>query len=103
MNSLKEYRNCGCGCNNCGDNNDELQEELKDEIRCCEFAIVDLALYLDTHPNDKKALCLHRNQCNHLKELKDRYQRMFGPLSITFPCNKWRWLEGPWPWEGSDM
>ena len=34
-----------------------------------------------------------------LKDLKDKYQKVYGPLSIYYPCNKWRWLEEPWPWE----
>ena len=34
-----------------------------------------------------------------VKDLKDKYQKMYGPLTIFYPCNKWRWLEEPWPWE----
>ena len=34
-----------------------------------------------------------------VKDLKDKYQKMYGPLTIFYPCNKWRWLEQPWPWE----
>ena len=36
---------------------------------------------------------------NTIKDLKDKYQKMYGPLTIFYPCNKWRWLEEPWPWE----
>ena len=32
-------------------------------------------------------------------ELTDKYQKVYGPLTIQFPCNKWRWIEEPWPWE----
>ncbi len=78
------------------------KEELLSEIRCHEFAITELALYLDTHPEDRKALCLHKKYCNELEEMKDIYQRIYGPLTITYPCNKWRWLEEPWPWEGGN-
>ena len=35
-----------------------------------------------------------------LKDLEDKYQKVYGPLTINYPCNKWRWLEEPWPWEG---
>ncbi|MFR7874273.1 MAG: spore coat protein CotJB [Christensenellales bacterium] len=91
--------NNGCGCNN---NNETCQKLLK-EIRCLTFAITDLAEYLNTHPTDEKAICLHRKYCNNLNELKDMYQRIYGPLSIYCPCNKWRWLEEPWPWEGSEL
>ena len=48
---------------------------------------------------DQKALCLHREYTKQLKDLKDKYQKMYGPLTIYYPCNKWRWLEEPWPWE----
>ena len=33
------------------------------------------------------------------RELTDKYQKIYGPLTIHFPCNKWRWIEEPWPWE----
>ena len=62
--------------------------------------IIELGLYLDTHPDDKKALCLHRKYCKEYRELTDKYQKVYGPLTIQFPCNKWRWLEEPWPGEG---
>ena len=73
---------------------------MLNKIRSLNFAIVELAQYLDTHPNDKKALCLHREYCEQCKELKDIYQKMYGPLTIDFPYNQWRWIDEPWPWEG---
>ncbi len=103
---LSENRNCEC---NMQDEVTTVQErkidcnrkeELLSEIQCHEFAINELALYLDTHPEDQRALCLHRKYCNELKPMKDMYQRVYGPLTINYPCNKWRWLEEPWPWEG---
>ena len=86
--------------NNCMNNNQGTREEMLHQIKCLKFAITDLALYLDTHPNDEKALCLHNKYCKELRTLTDQYQKMYGPLSIECPCNKWRWLEEPWPWEG---
>ena len=105
---LNENRNCPC--NNMDNENEddgrrrdcERKEELLQKIRCYEFAINELALYLDTHPEDRKALCLHKKYCNELKTLRDMYQKVYGPLTITYPCNKWRWLEEPWPWEGGE-
>ncbi len=76
--------------------NCEARREMMQEIRCLEFAITELALYLDTHPDDEKALCLHRKYAKELKDCKDKYQKVFGPLTIQYPCNKWRWLEEPW-------
>ena len=105
-----ENRNCMCNCNcncECMDNNEEmsceckneLREEMMMQLRAYKFSIVELGLYLDTHPDDEKALCLHREYCKKAKDLADKYQKMFGPLTIYYPCNKWRWLEEPWPWE----
>ena len=104
-----ENRNCGCNNNdvmyvnytnydNCECNENERREMLK-QIKCYSFAVTDLALYLDTHPDDEKALCLHNKYSKELKELKDAYQKVYGPLTFYYPCNKWRWLEEPWPWE----
>ena len=77
--------------------NCDMRRKMADEIKGLEFAITELALYLDTHKDDERALCLHNRYCKECKELKDKYQRMYGPLSINYPCNKWRWIEEPWP------
>lgn len=95
--------NSNCSENDNLENNNELREKMLKEIKCLNFAIVELAEYLDTHPDDKKAICLHKEYSNQLEDLKDKYQRVFGPLSIYYPCNKWRWIEEPWPWERSDI
>lgn len=115
-----ENRNLGCCCNkemynmnteytmlsnnlenmmNNNDCNDMTREKMLKEIKSLQFAIIELALYLDTHPEDERALCLHRKYARELKDLKDKYQKVYGPLTINFPCNKWRWIEEPWPWE----
>ena len=78
---------------------EKIRREMINDIRGLEFAITELALYLDTHPEDRKALCLHKKYCRECKELKDEYHKVYGPLTINYPCNKWRWLEEPWPWE----
>ena len=125
MDAQAENRNLGCSCNkemynmnedynmminslenmmnnnNC--NNDMTRENMIKEIKCYQFAVIELALYLDTHPEDERALCLHRKYTRELKDLKDKYQKVYGPLSINYPCNKWRWLEEPWPWERGDF
>ena len=81
------------------DTNDCRRREMMMKIRELNFAVIELGLYLDTHEEDRKALCLHNHYSNELKELKDKYQKMYGPLTMDYPCNKWRWLEEPWPWE----
>ena len=92
MMPVNNVTNCEC--------KDEKREEMLKKIKCLKFAIIELGLYLNTHPNDEKALCMHNKYCKELKELEDKYQKVYGPLTIKYPCNKWRWLEEPWPWEG---
>lgn len=79
---------------------ESTQEEMLHQIKCLAFAIQELTLYLDTHPDDEKSLCLHNKYCREYRELTDKYQKAYGPLTSQFPCNKWRWIEEPWPWEG---
>ena len=117
--SQTENRNCGCNkevyhmntdynmmvnnlenmMNNNNCDNDMTREKMITEIKSLQFAIIELVLYLDTHTQDERALCLHRKYSRELKDLQDKYQKVYGPLTINFPCNKWRWIEEPWPWE----
>ena len=103
--SINDNMNCCNSCNQeeCMQNRNRVRADMMKQIKCLSFAVVDIAQYLDTHPNDRKAICLHKEYCNQLEDLKDKYQRIFGPLSIYYPCNKWRWPEEPWPWERSDF
>ena len=48
------------------DCNDKTRAEMLKKIKCLKFAITELALYLDTHPDDEKALCLHNKYCKEL-------------------------------------
>lgn len=103
--SLADNLDCNysSNINGCTNNKNSIRRDMMKQVKCLNFAIVELAQYLDTHPEDRKALCLHREYCNQFENIKDKYQRAFGPLSINYPCNKWRWLEEPWPWERSDF
>ncbi len=87
---------------NTQNSNDQMKDELMQQIKALNFSVIEIGLYLNTHPNDVRALYLHRRYTNELKNLRDKYQRLYGPLTIYFPCNRWRWIEGPWPWEGGN-
>ena len=90
-----ENKMSDCKCNKFN----QTREEMIERIKCLNFAIIELGLYLDTHIDDERAICLHRKYCKEYRELTDKYQKVYGPLTIHFPCNKWRWIEEPWPWE----
>lgn len=82
---------------------DEMKEitmqEMLLKVQAENFRITELTLYLDTHPEDKKAIALHREACKEYRDLTEKYQKVFGPLTNQYPCNKFRWIEEPWPWE----
>ena len=84
---------------NCTFGNNATREEMLSTLKSLKFSIIELGLYLDPHHDDEKAICLHKEYCNKYRKLADQYQKIYGPLTIMFPCNKWRWLEEPWPWE----
>lgn len=81
-------------------NKDELPVTPLTELQTLAFAIQELALYLDTHRNDKEALELYRNFQKIYRKGAEEYEKMCGPLnhkSVTE--GEYRWLDDPWPWE----
>ena len=78
------------------------RRDLLHKIMSLNFAINDLALYLDTHPNDSSAIRLHSEYSQKQITLTEEYQRLYGPLTINFTSNTWDWIDEPWPWERSD-
>ena len=79
------------------------REILIKKISTYAFAVHDLQLFLDTHPNDRKTLAKMKEYKDMLKPLVAEYEEKFGPLtkSMTNP-NNWRWIKGPWPWENEE-
>lgn len=95
--------NVSCPC--CGGDNSEQNQALN-EIYAISFAINDLTLYLDTHPDCGKGLPLYNELlAKRLKLLAD-YESKFHPLTQTSivsgtpDTETFGWAEGPAPWEG---
>lgn len=71
------------------------------EIQALGFAIQELALYLDTHPNDQEALMHYRKYQQMYNAVKKQYTAKCRPLthmSISSD-DEYSWLCDPWPWE----
>lgn len=73
----------------------------KTELQVLSFAIQELALYLDTHREDREALKLYREYQEAYEEYKTAYGKKVGPLTHmqTVDSDKYNWLDDPWPWE----
>jgi len=71
------------------------------ELQALGFAVQELALYLDTHREDKEALELYRSYQKMYDHCRKEYRKMHGPLNHMHPSDNdgYDWLEDPWPWE----
>ncbi|MBR6727569.1 MAG: spore coat protein CotJB [Clostridia bacterium] len=74
---------------------------LLHRIRAEDFALYEVALYLDAHPKCQKALRFYHEHKKIAEMLKAAYHEKFGPLTIydNQSTDSWQWVEGPWPWE----
>lgn len=80
------------------------REQLLNTINQVSFAVDDIKLYLDTHPEDEKALEFFREKVMIRNEALKEYAAHYGPLTIDTgddTCSRqWDWVMQPWPWEG---
>ena len=60
----------------------ETARKLMKRIDDASFAMDDVILYLDTHPNDRNALNYYRYVVALRKEAVKAYEASFGPLTI---------------------
>ena len=64
------------------------------------FAINDLNLYLDLHPDDTRVVRLFEELVKEEKQAKKEYMEQYGPLTVTkVKGDKFDRIESPWPWD----
>lgn len=76
--------------------------QMLHQIRALEFMAVELNLYLDTHPHDRRALYEYNCIVQQLAVLREEFQRRFGTLTnfgYQISQYPWSWINDPWPWE----
>ena len=77
-------------------------EQQLEYIMMLGFCRDDMGLYLDTHPDDKRAM-EYFNQCVDLYEkAKATYEQQFGPLNMDRGVmgDSFIWNQTRQPWEG---
>ncbi len=81
-----------------------FKRKLKCRIQVLDFALVETALFLDTHPCDFEALRYYRIIRKKLARLERLYECKFGPLTNQGVDTEfgWEWATCPWPWEGKE-
>ena len=71
---------------------------LLQRIRELMFAVIELTMYLDTHPDNceiRAELCAKQQQ---LAQCKEEY-RNYAALEPCGCGEHWSWIDDPWPWE----
>ena len=78
------------------------REMLLFQIMEKDFAVNDLNLYLDLHPEDQEIYEKFKQYTKECIELKDQYARKYGPLSLEQTSGgSYEWMKNPWPWDKS--
>ncbi|MGP4041364.1 spore coat protein CotJB [Gracilibacillus sp. D59] len=76
--------------------------QLLEQIQAVDFVLVELTLYLDTHPNDLDAIKQFNQASYESRQLKNQFEEHFGPLmqyGQSYSSYPWNWKEAPWPWQ----
>ncbi len=83
--------------------NKPCRKDLMHRINVVSFAVDDIKLFLDTHPNDCNALACFREYSKMRNQALREYARFYGPLTIDTAVEscteRWNWIQEPWPWQ----
>ena len=83
------------------------RETMMSNLAAISFAINDLTLYLDTHPDCPNGTSLFYELLEKRLHLLIEFAEKFYPLTQTsmvagsFDQKRYGWSEGPMPWEGA--
>lgn len=63
------------------------------------FALFEIRLFLDTHPDSTEAMAKFDELDNTYKKLREKFEAEYGPLMSKDATSPVQWIKGPWPWE----
>lgn len=81
---------------------DEAYRKQLEEIQKVDFVLVELTLYLDTHPTDMQAIQQYNQLAQRRRQLVQAFEMTYGPMMAyghSFSRFPWQWTETPWPWQ----
>ena len=83
--------------------NRPCKKELLEWINIVSFAVDDVKLFLDTHPNCTEALDFFDEFKKQRVQALKQYASAYGPLTVDtadYSCaERWNWINEPWPWQ----
>lgn len=76
-------------------------KQLYAKLQRLDFAITELALYLDSYPDNAAALDYYRKLIAERETVATAYTQACGPMTIYDNNNPtlWEWGQSPWPWQ----
>mgnify|MGYP003397964269 CR=1 FL=1 len=79
------------------------QKMMLRRLSSTHFALVELNIFLDTHPNNKDALNMFNAYNKKYTRQLNEYQEKYGPITAknNYDNTDWNWINGPWPWDNS--
>ena len=78
------------------------RERLMRNVQEESFAVDEARLYLDTHPNNKKAQMFFDRHNQARKKAMDMYEQQYGALltdNLQAEKDGWTWINQPFPWD----
>ena len=79
------------------------RKDLMRALNEASFAVDDVKLFLDTHPNDEEAMKYFCEYSEKRNALMKEYSKYYTPLTVDqadMSCtDRWNWIHEPWPWQ----
>ncbi len=77
------------------------RKDLMKLIQSTNFMVIEMALYLDTHPQDACAMGTYQEYRRQFKRAVALYEKKYAPLTFygVEDENGWSWGNEPWPWQ----
>lgn len=79
------------------------KEQMLNDISVLDFVLVELTLYLDTHPCDRNAIEYFNYYSRIKNQMTKEFSQKYFPLTkdLAESNKEWRWGDAPLPWEGA--
>ncbi|UNK17295.1 spore coat protein CotJB [Paenibacillus sp. N3/727] len=81
---------------------DHRYYELLEQLQAIDFVLLELNLFLNTHPNDLKSIEQYNKLAQERMILARQFQDLYGPLmnfGHSYTRYPFQWSETPWPWQ----
>ncbi len=81
---------------------DETYYRMLHELQAIDFVLLELNLYLNTHPHDHQAIEQYNRTAVQRAQLAQQFESAYGPLrnfGQSLTRAPFQWNQEPWPWQ----